>query len=224
MNKTQNKLVWGIAAGVAVLVVVAAFSLMSGGGLIAQGVTNFDSITLSDDLAVGDDMTVAGDFALTGVLSQGQDVENTGAFPSVLSIDIDIDNDSSPVTCASIGAGEVWLVHSVVANVLDNFDTGGLNDATFNIGDGNDADGLLDLDDAELQAADTEGTGAAAGWQGFMSADTIGAYFTTAQTSFVYNPGAAETIDCAFAGTGLASDTASTATDITIYIVYTRIQ
>ena len=37
--------------------------------------------------------------------------------------------------------------------------------STLVIGDGNDADGFCVLADAELQAADTEGTGWAAGWQ-----------------------------------------------------------
>ena len=134
---------------------------------------------------------------------------------------MNIDNDSSPVTCATIADGEIWFIHSVYANVLDNFATGGSNDATFSVGDGNDADGLLDLDDAELQTSDTDVANGTAGWQGYGS-DTIGA-FMAAGAGFVYAPsGADETIDCAFAGTGLASDTGDTATDIVVYIVYMR--
>lgn len=157
-------------------------------------------------------------------ITQSLNTENTGSLPTVLSVSVDIDNDSSPVTCATIADGEVWIIHAVYANVLDNFATGGSNDAVFSVGDGTDDDGLLDLDDGELQAADTEGTGAPAGWQGFMSTDTRGAYFAAGQ-GFVYAPsGSPETVDCTFGGTGLASDTADTSDDITIYIVYTRIQ
>lgn len=159
----------------------------------------------------------------SGALSQSLDTENLGSLPTILSVSVDIDNDSSPVVCATIADGEIWFIHQVYANVLDNFATGGSNDATFNVGDGNDADGLLDLDDAELQAADVDIANGTAGWQGY-GADTIGA-FMAAGAGFIYAPsGAAETIDCSFAGTGLASDTASTADDITIYVVYTRIQ
>jgi hypothetical protein len=222
------------------LVVFFAMSYF-GGPEIQQGVSNFNSITLSDDLIVGDDATVTDDLTVTGLATIGETLEITGVttftagisqavnvesvmYPTVLSVDIDIDNDSSPFTCATVADGEIWFVHEVFANVLDNFDTGGSNDATFDVGDGNDQDGFLDLDDGELQVADTEGTGATAAWQGFMSTDTRGVYMASTPT-FPYAPsGAAETIDCTFAGTGLASDTGDTATDITVYVVYTRIQ
>lgn len=210
-------------------------------GLIAQGVTNFGTVTTSDDVNVGDDLSVGDDAAVTGdlditgatsfaastvtgTITQAQNIENLGALPTMLSVDIDIDNDSSPFTCATVADGEVWVVHAVFANVLDNWATGGSNDAVLDVGDGNVATGFLDLNDAELQVADTEGTGGAAGWQGFLSTDVIGAYVAEG-VPFIYAPsGAAETIDCAFAGTGLASDTADTDPDITIYIFYSRIQ
>jgi hypothetical protein len=121
-------------------------------------------------------------------------------------------------TLATIGDGEVWIILGMYANVTTNWDVTAGDDAYCSVGDGGDADGLLDLDDAELQAADTEGTGAAAGWQGFMSTDTRGAYM--ASTPFVYAPsGAAETIDyiCGATGDDL------TAGALTFYLVYVRI-
>jgi hypothetical protein len=155
-------------------------------------------------------------------IDQDLNTENVGVLPSVVSVSIDIDNDSSPATCATVADGEVWVVHTVYANVLDNFDCTG-DDCTFDVGDGNDQDGLLDLDDAELQASDVDVANGAAGWQGYGS-DTIGA-FMAAGAGFIYAPsGAAETIDCTFAGTDLASDTADDSNDITVYIVYTRLQ
>jgi len=175
---------------------------------------------ISGDAQVTEQAINIGSGFATGI-KVPQDQENIG-LPTILSVDIDIDNDSSPYTCATVADGETWFVHTVYANVLDNFATGGSNDATFDVGDGGDQDGLLDLDDAELQTADVDVTGGPAGWQGYGS-DTIGAYMA-AGAGFVYSQsGAAETIDCTFAGTGLASDTADSSTDITVYIVYTRL-
>ena len=97
---------------------------------------------------------------------------------------------------ATIGDGEVWIVHDVFVNITNDFDCTG-DDATLIVGDGNDADGFVVLADAELQAADTEATGFAAGWQGLIAA-TQGVYIDEAAgaNSFIYAPsGAAETID-----------------------------
>lgn len=152
-------------------------------------------------------------------ISQTAGVENVGGARSVVSFSIDIDNAASPQTCATVASGETWLVDYVYANVLQNFVCTG-DDCTFDVGDAGDQDGLLDLDDAELQTADTEGTGAPAGWQGFMSTDTRGAYFGAGQ-GFVY-VGSPTNIVCTYAGTALAGD-GTTANDITIYIVYTRV-
>jgi len=136
-------------------------------------------------------------------------------FPSVITATVQYTPTSG--TVATIADGEVWLIHAVYANVSTNFDCTG-DDCDVQIGDGGDADGLLDLDDAELQAADTEGTGAAAGWQGFMSTSTRGAYLANG-LGFVYAPsGAAETIDYAVGGTDPAAGT------LDVYVVYTRIK
>lgn len=121
---------------------------------------------------------------------------------------------------ATVPDGQIWIVHKVLTKVTTNFDATG-DDANLVVGDGNDADGFLVLADATLQAADTEGTGFAVGWQG-QAAATIGAYLEANENGFVYAPsGAAETIDWAVtetSGTTLAAGAA------TIYVIYTRIQ
>lgn len=102
-------------------------------------------------------------------------------------------------------------------SVTTNFDCDG-DDCTLQIGDDGDVNGLLDLADAELQTTDTEGTGAPAGWQGFMSSDTVGAYLAQG-LGFVYL--GAQTIDIAIDDTGATDPSAGAAT---VYIVYTRVQ
>jgi len=135
--------------------------------------------------------------------------------PSVITATVQYTPTSG--TVATIGAGEVWVIWSAYAKVATDFDCTG-DDCAVNIGDGNDADGLLDLDDAELQSADTEGTGAIAGWQGFMSTATRGAYLANG-LGFVYDATAgAETIDYAVAGTDPAAGL------LDIYIFYTRVK
>lgn len=119
-------------------------------------------------------------------------------------------------TVATIGTNEIWIVHSVLVNVTTNFDCTG-DDATLVIGDGNDADGFIVLADAELQAADTEGTGFEAGWQGMTDA-TIGAYLDEVDMGFVYQ--STETIDWLLDETDGETITAGAAT---IYVCYTRI-
>ena len=107
------------------------------------------------------------------------------------------------------------MIHAVYVQVTSNFNCTGDN-CTLQIGDGGDANGLVDLVDAELQAAAVDVTGAAAGWMGFMS-DTRGAYLADG-SAFVYAPSAAETIDFAVGGTDPAAGAA------TVYVVYTRIK
>jgi hypothetical protein len=119
-------------------------------------------------------------------------------------------------TVATLGAGEIWFIHAVYANVKTNFDCTG-NDCDVQIGDDLDTDGFLDLDDAELQTTDTEGTGAEAGWQGFMSTDTSGAYMSNG-LGFVYAAAAGQTIDYAVAGTDPAAGL------LDVYVVYTRVK
>lgn len=120
---------------------------------------------------------------------------------------------------ATIGAGEIWFVHSVFIQVTDDFDTTG-DDATLVIGDGNVAAGFINAADANLQASFTEATGFAAGWFGIESG-SAGAYTTDDGGPFVYAPGSAETIDYLIDETSGETLTAGAAT---IYVIYTRIQ
>lgn len=153
------------------------------------------------------------------IVDQDLGTENLGGLPSVCTASITYTAAAGGSgTVCSIGANEIWFVHAVYVNVTADWDATG-DDAVLVIGDGGDPNGLLDLADAELQAADTEGTGAVAGWQGFMSTDTVGAYLAQG-LGFVYNPGSAETIDWAASASG---DDLS-AGEATIYVVYTRIQ
>lgn len=153
-------------------------------------------------------------------IDQDAGTENLGQLPTVCSATITYTAAAGGSgTVCSIGSGEIWYVHAVFAEVTTNWDATG-DDALVEIGDGNDADGLLDLDDGELQAADTEGTGAPAGWQGFMSTDTRGAYLANGH-GFIYNPGSAETIDYNIDET--SGETLS-AGQLTVYVVYTRLQ
>ena len=74
--------------------------------------------------------------------------------------------------------------------------------------------------DAELQKADTEGTGFSAGWQG-MAAGTIGAYLDGIDSGFVM---AATTVPITI--TYLIDETSGesiTTGAATIYVTYTRI-
>ena len=114
----------------------------------------------------------------------------------------------------TVGATEVWYIHRVFCNITTNFDCGGDNDCTLDIGDGDDQDGFLDLDDAELQSTDAEISGLPAGWQGFGSTDTRGAYLAAGGGVIEAN----DTIDITIAGTGLDAGAG------TCYIVYTRLQ
>lgn len=111
------------------------------------------------------------------------------------------------------------IIHSVLCNVTTNFDATG-DDATMNVGDANDADGFLVLTDTELQAADTEGTGFAAGWQGMADA-TIGVYLDEVDSGFVVvAPAGGYTVTYTLdetSGDTLAGGAA------TLYMIYTRI-
>lgn len=135
--------------------------------------------------------------------------ENIGV-PTMVSAAITYESDGALFT---IGADEIWVIHGIWVNVTTNFDCTG-NDCTLQIGDGGDANGLIDMVDAELQAAAVQVTGASAGWHGSMSA-TLGAYM--ADGMFVYNPSAAETIDITIGGTTPAAGAG------TVYMLYTRL-
>ena len=120
---------------------------------------------------------------------------------------------------ATIPDGQVWNVHGVWLDVTTSFAATG-DDATLVIGDGNDTDGFCTLADAELQTADTEGTGWAAGWQCQVAA-TRGV-FQDGTGGFWYAPsGAAETIDAVIDET--SGETLGTGA-ATAYIHYTRVQ
>lgn len=112
----------------------------------------------------------------------------------------------------AVTGSETWVVHNVLINVTTNYDCTGDN-CTLEIGTGDDTDGFLVLVDAEMQAADTEGTGWAAGWQGQLTG-TTGVFLVTNQ-DFVMD--AADGIDLAIGGTDPAAGAA------TVWINYTRL-
>jgi hypothetical protein len=151
-------------------------------------------------------------------IDQDVDTENVGVLPSVVSTAFTYTAAAGGSgTIATIAAGEIWLVHEVYVNVTTDFDATG-DDVLLTIGDGNDPNGLLDLVDAELQTAATEGTGAPAGWQGFMGTGVRGAYLAEG-LGFVYS--GTETIDWLVDETSGETITAGAAT---VYVIYTRIQ
>jgi hypothetical protein len=182
---------------------------------IGGDLTGIDAIT-SDDLTLTDDLVVGGDVTLgDGIITQSQDTENVGQLPTWLSIPVTYTNK----TLATIGASEVWIVHDVIMNVTTNYDCT-VDDCDVDIGDGNDADGFLNLADADLQAADVGGpTGFPAGWQGFL-ADEKGVYFDEATSEAHHNMiyVATDTIDFVVGGTDPAAGAG------TVYIWYTRLQ
>ena len=155
------------------------------------GTTNYDSLTLS------------------GIITTSIDNEHIG-LPSIDSAAITYESTGALWT---VGASEIWFVHALYCEVTTNFDCTG-DDCTLTIGDGNDADGFLVLTDAEMQAADTEFTGAPAGWKG-LHTDSMGAYLS-GLAPFVYD--GTDTIDIAIGGTSPAAGAG------TCYIVYTRVQ
>lgn len=185
--------------------------------LIALGVTHFSGMAIgtgTPGTAAGDnDLYVTGDFEVDNIIVAPVDVENIG-LPSVVSADIVYSTATGAI--ATVGDGEIWIVHNVYVQTTTNFDCTG-DDCTLTVGDGNDADGFINAADANIQATFTEATGYAAGWFGLENGSN-GAY-TVDEGSFVYAPsGAAETIDYAIGGTSPAAGAA------TVYVVYTRIQ
>jgi hypothetical protein len=118
----------------------------------------------------------------------------------------------------TVGATEVWYIDRVFCNVTTNFDCTG-DDCTIEIGlTGGDIDGFLDLDDAELQTTDAEISGLTAGWQGFGSTDTRGAFFAAGGGVILGN----DTVDIKIEDN--SASTNPTAGAATCYIVYTRLQ
>lgn len=118
----------------------------------------------------------------------------------------------------TIPGSQKWLIKGVFCNVTTNFDCTG-DDCQLIIGDDTDTDGYLVLADATLQAADTEGTGWPAGWQGFAAA-TIGAFLDGITTGFPQV--AAQTIDIDIRDVSAGTD--PTAGAATCYLRYTRFE
>jgi hypothetical protein len=191
------------------------------GGLVDIGGGSGATADGDNDLLVAGDVEVDGTLDADGVINQAVNLENLGMLPSVATQAFTYTAAAGgTVTLFTIADGEIWLVHDIYINVTTNFDATG-DDATIDVGDGNDVDGLCNLDDAELQTTDVEVTGSAAGWQCFGSTDVIGAYITSGR-GFIYAPsGAAETIDAVIDETSGETISAGAAT---AYIVYTRIQ
>jgi hypothetical protein len=198
------------------------------GDTVAGGTLDVaDAVTMADALDVTGNTTITGTLDVSGVstlatISQAVSTENV-MLPSVVAASVDIDNDSSPATLFTIADGEVWAVTACFANVLEDFGTGGSDDAVFTVGDGSTADLFLDLADAELQAADDDG--GAAGWQGFTeSTQGTGLDAGSGSPLIVMAPsGSATNIVATFSGTGLAGD-GTEVDDITVYMIYWRLQ
>lgn len=196
-------------------------------------------LNLSDDLTIGngtadvtqngEDAYVEGTFEvdgasridgavdLNGAITNAAGLEHIG-FPTWVTTAFTYTAAAGgTVPLATIGAGETWIVHGVWLDVTSNFNCTG-DDCVMVIGDGNDADGFCVLADAELQSADTEGTGWSAGWQCQVAA-TRGVY-QDGTGGFVYDEASTETIDAVMSASG--NDFSAGAA--TAHILYTRIQ
>jgi hypothetical protein len=219
------------------------------GGYYQEDIGTLKSLYVGDDLYVTDDALVGGDLTVTGALAYGTAITN-GVIGGDLTVSgrlttttglggvVNADNIMLPSiatkvvnwtaatgytgTVLSMPEGSLYLIHGVLISLTNNFDCTG-DDCVMQVGDGNDVDGFIVLADAELQVADTEGTGFAAGWEG-MSAATLGAYLQGTNynlQSFVYNNTSAETIDVYLNETTGNTFSAGKAT---IYVIYTRIR
>jgi hypothetical protein len=178
------------------------------------------NVTLAGTVASSSPLSASSGLTVTGIISQAIGTQNVGISSVVTKAITYTAAAGGSGVVVTIPDGQIWMVRKVLAKVTANFDATG-DDANLVVGDGNDADGFLVLADATLQAADTEGTGFAAGWQG-QAAATIGAYLDANENGFIYAPsGADETIDWAVTET---SGTTLTAGSATIYVFYTRIQ
>lgn len=200
--------------------------ITSGGAAALDGGITVDTTNFTVDGTTGA-VSTASTLGVTGLstLSGGEsiplNIENMRQ-PSILTVAITYTAAAGGTgVVATIGAGEIWLVHDVLVQVTESFvaDTG--NDATLTIGDGNVADGLFTAtNDANLAADYSEGTGYPAGWVG-MGPDEKGAYLDVNGHGFIYDPAAEETIDWAVDETSGETLSAGAAT---IYVFYTRIE
>lgn len=170
-------------------------------------------------LTTGGTLGVTGMSTLTGGASVPLNVENT-RLPSIATKTFTYTAAAGATYTGFVfSAGEKILVHSVLANVTTNFDCTG-DDCMLTVGDASDADGYLVLADAELQAADTEGTGFAVGWQG-ITTDTIGVYLENTNAFPVIAPTGGYTITYTLdeiSGDTLAGGAA------TLYLLYTKME
>jgi hypothetical protein len=157
----------------------------------------------------------AGNFDINdSFLDQDIGVENLGGLPSVITATVPY--TPSTGTVATVADGEIWFVDRVLYLVGTNFDCTG-DDCTVDIGDGNDADGLLNCGDGDVQTTFADYTGAPAGWGGLDGSAPAGVYQVGGP--HVYAPsGSAETIDYAIGGTDPAAGS------MTVYVFYRRLQ
>jgi len=197
---------------------------------VELGTTNLDDLTLEGalvagtsvtagttvsaaDLAATDDLTVADDLTVSGSTNAAVGQENVGTVTSYVTATVAYDSSGAVFTVTD---GEIWLVQDIEVEVTANWDCTG-DDCTLTLGDGNDADGLCVLADANLQAAATEGTGWPAGFTCKVAA-TRGVYMDEV-AAFRYAPsGADETLDITVGGTSPAAGTA------TVHLYYMRLQ
>lgn len=187
------------------------------GTLEVDGASQFDGavVNASTTQLVGA-VNLDGAVDLDGVITNAEDLEHIGVMTHLTTAFTYTAAAGGTVTLATIGAGEEWLVHNVYLEVTTNFDCTG-DDCVAVLGDGNDTDGFCVLADAELQAADTEGTGWSAGWQCQVAA-TRGVY-QDGTGGFMYDEAGPETIDVVLSAAG--NDFSAGAA--TAHIFYTRL-
>lgn len=180
----------------------------NGEDFYVEGISEFDGAAYFDG-AVDVDASITG----------ADDLEHI-FFPTVASTAFTYTAAAGgTVTLFTITDGEIWIIHDIFVNVTTDFDCTG-DDCTIHVGDAGDEDGLCDLDDGELQAADTEMTGVVAGWQCVASTDVVGAYLANAK-SMIYAPSGGDGVISAVISETSGDTYAAGAA--TVYIVYTRI-
>jgi len=186
------------------------------GMLEVDGAATFDGAVVNNSTTqlVGA-VNLDGAVDLDGVITNAANLEHV-LFPSWVTTAFTYTAGAGgTVTLATAGAGEIWFVQDVRLNVTTDFAAVG-DDAVITIGRDEDIDGFCVLADAELQIADTEGTGWDAGWQCQVAAtrgvfiDGTGGYILTG----------AETIDAIISAAGNDLSTGAA----TAYILYTRLQ
>lgn len=160
--------------------------------------------------AGGQTITAGGQTITAGAVSFPVNQEHIGVMSVITST---VPYTPASGTVATVGAGELWLIHKVFIKTDTNFDCTGDN-CTLQIGDGNDANGFISAVDANLQTTFTEATGYTAGYYG-IEAGSGGAYTLDDGGPFVY--AATDTIDYAIGGTDPAAGSA------TAYVLYTRV-